>query len=208
MTRALILLIFTFALPFCVQGQKLFKKTFDSSSAKEVQIDARFVYRVVLHTHNSEQIIVSARSEGEYGNDMVINLWQEAATVYIGTNFHPDYQPKNDKLSAHKVLSVELDVFLPSYFDVSLSGGSTNVVAEGLYESLEVNLESGRCELNEVTGLVQVTTLSGDIFLNGGKGILNAESEYGQTYSVQLDTGPSDYNLNSTKGDIKILSAK
>ena len=187
-------------------GQKLFRKTFDSSRAEEVHIDARFAYRVLLKTHDSDQIIVEARAEGEYGKDMVINLWQEASTVFISSNFHPDYQAKNDKLSAHKVLSVKLDISLPTGFDVSLSGGSVSVHAEGEYEFLDLVVDSGLCELKEVAGRVNVATMSGDILLNGGKGIVKSISKYGTVESQSLKPGSSEYELNTVKGDISIIN--
>lgn len=98
----------------------------------------------------------------------------------ISADFQPLFINPNDKLSAHKVVSIALEISVPEYKNVDVFGTNTNLYAKGIYEDLNITLSDGRCNLENVSESVEVTTQKGDILLAAPSGNITAESVYGK----------------------------
>ena len=185
-------------------GQRILKKSIPQKHGQFVRIDAHYVFDLSLNTSDSHYVTAEALVEGEYQNEVILNLWEEGQDIFIEADFHPDYKARNDKLEAHKVLSIVMTIAVPKNNSVYLEGSSARFHIEGIYKRLRVNLQDGRCDLNKVYGDVDVLTNSADIFLSTEGGIISARSEYGQVQQDQIPTGPAKYVLNSKSGKIRI----
>jgi len=191
-----------------VQAQKLVKKAFIGPRTQSIQIDSRYCYQIDLHTGKTKQVQVEASIEGEYSKDLLISIVEEGTTAHISAGFHPNFINPNDKLSAHKVVSIALQITVPQYKDVSIFGTNTNVQVKGKYQSLDVKLSDGRCELNNVSETVEVNTQKGDIWLNTESGTILAESTYGQVENDNIPNGHNQYILKTVEGNIHLRKTK
>lgn len=207
MTRAAIFFLLLCICSSSVNAQRILTKSIPQKHGRIFHIDAKNSFDVSLKTVKSSIINVKAIAEGEYENDVILNLWEEGSDVFIGIDFHPDYKNRNDKLGAHKVLSVSLDISIPESSLVFLDGDSANFALTGNYESLKVDLREGRCQLDEVYGDVQVTTETGDIELTTTGGAVEAKSEYGELIKAEIPLGQAAYSLRSNSGNIRIKKA-
>ncbi|WP_245812800.1 hypothetical protein [Flagellimonas flava] len=191
-----------------LHGQKVVKKAFLPPSVEYIQVDSQFCYRVTLSTSKSNEVEVSALMEGEYAKDLVVTLEERGETILIAATFQPNFTAPNDKLSAHKVVSIALDVSVPQYKNVSVYGTVSNVKASGDFKNLNVSLSNGRCVLKDIGESVTVQTQKGDIFLETANGNINAKSTYGRVVRDDIPKGDNRYILNTIEGTIQLKKTK
>lgn len=205
--RALVLLMFVCTLAN-VHGQKLVRKAFVGPRTETIQIDAQYCYRIVLKTEPIDEVQVSATMEGEYAKDLLVSIKESGTTTMISTDFQPNFINPNDKLSAHKVISIALEIKVPQYKNVDVFGTSTNIYATGIYENLNITLSNGRCSLQNISQSVKVTTQTGDIVLSIPRGEVLAESVYGRVRREQIPFGNDQFVLKTVEGNILLMKTK
>lgn len=205
--RFLFLLFGCFALAQ-LHGQKLVRKAFVGPRTETIQIDSRFCYRIDLETAKSDEVRVSASMEGEYAKDLLVTITENGTTTQIGADFQPIFTDPNDKLSAHKVVSIALQVTVPEYKRVALFGTNSNVYVTGNYEDLSITLSDGVCRLDNVSETVEVTTQNGDIWLTTPNGDIKAESAYGHIIKESIPFGDNQFTLNTVEGNIHLMKTK
>lgn len=192
----------------CLKAQKTVKKTIIDPKTSFIQIDAENCFEVILNTSNSTDLIVDAAMDGEYNPNLLVNVKQEGATIFVSAGFQPNFIVPNDKLSAHKVVSIALNINLPNYINAKVFGTSCNVMASGRYHSLAVVLSDGRCELNNVGENCTVRTQSGDILVTSSRASINAISTYGKIIEEPIPTGNDNFKLHTVTGDIHLKKTK
>lgn len=194
-------ILFLSCTPF-LHAQKILKKSFINPTNTAINIDVKNCYELSLESIDSKEIIVEAVIEGEYSKDLLVNVREEGNTLWVSTDFEPNFINPNDKLSAHKVISIALTVKLPNHKNVLVYGTSCNVAVKGMYKNLGITLNDGRCILNEVGETVNVTTQSGDIHLSSSKAKIKAISKYGTVLKANIPIGDNYFNINTATGNV------
>lgn len=194
-----------FALVIQVSAQKKVHKVLLKDAVELIQVNAENCFEVVLETGKNDAIEIEAQMDGEYSNDLQMKVSEVGNTLVLGAGFQPGFRNPNDKLSAHKVVSVALKIILPDYKNVEVFGQSARIMAYGDYMNLDVTLSDGTCELHNVTEEVSVRTQSGNILVSANKAKIYAETKYGTLSNNPIPKGFNQYKLNSVTGDI-ILS--
>ncbi|MCJ7466401.1 MAG: hypothetical protein MUO53_06870 [Maribacter sp.] len=191
-----------------LHGQKIIKKTILNPNISLIQIDANNCYEIRIKTAKSEELSIEAVIDGEYNKDQLVSLRQQGAGILIETGFQPNFIAPNDKLSAHKVISISLTIRLPEDKNVEVFGTNSTVRITGTYENLKVVLDDGRCYLEQVSRSAVISTKSGDIIANCAEGTINALSKYGTVHRDSIPQGKNYYSLTSTTGNISIHKTK
>jgi len=166
------------------------------------------VFTIKLSSTKSNKVIIKAISEGEYANHFVINKKQENHTLYVSGNIAFTFPNNQDKLSAHKVHAIAVEIFVPEHLRTLISSDIGNTSITGGYVSLGTNLHSGDCYLNNVSGDFDIKTVDGDISLTTNSGVINAISKTGTITQEVLPNGKSSFELKTAKGNINIVKAK
>lgn len=205
--RALLFFVIFFTL-VNLHAQKLVRKAFIDPRTETIQIDAQYCYRIDLKTASSNEVEISASMEGEYAKDLLISIEQSGTTAMISADFQPLFINPNDKLSAHKVVSIALEIRVPEYKYVDVFGTNTNLYATGKFEDLNVTLSDGRCTLENVSESVEVTTQKGDIMVMAPSGNIVAESTYGNVEKGIIPFGYNQFILKTIEGDIFLTKTK
>lgn len=187
-----------------VLAQKKVQKTIKASSISLLQIDAANCFEVQLKTGNTDKIVVNARLEGEYSKDLEIVVFEDGGTLFLNAGFSADFINPNDKLSAHKVVSIALEVIVPKWKNIRIYGTNTRVVVNGNYSDLNIVLADGSCELNQVGQNVTVKTQSGNIILKAKSGEIVATSKYGLVSQKSFPKGTNHFNLYTVTGNIEL----
>ena len=78
-------------------------------------MNAANCFKVEFHTGDGNEINIEAEIEGEYSQDLDLKVNTNGTTVLIEAGFAPSFENPNDKLSAHKVVSILLKITIP-YF--------------------------------------------------------------------------------------------
>tara|TARA_R110002051_G_scaffold325871_1_gene432717 strand:+ start:3986 stop:4606 length:621 start_codon:yes stop_codon:yes gene_type:complete len=196
---------------FCIQGlsaQKKVQKTIFDTQDTAIEINANNCFLVTITTAKTNEISVEAQMDGEYSNDLLLNVHEEGKTLLVNTSFSPVFELPNDKLAAHKVLSISLKISIPENMKVQLYGTHGTVNASGTYQNISVTLNDGNCVLRNVSYKAQVTTQSGTIELYTKSGSVTAVSKYGKVISEKMAKGIQHYSLNSVTGNIHIYKTE
>ena len=200
-------IIFFVVCCWCLQtinSQKLVKKSIVNADIAFFKIDVLNCFDLKIETALSPEMTIEAAIDGEYNKDLLLTIKEEGSTIFVTTGFQPNFINPNDKLSAHKVVSIALRIQIPEQKSVHIFGTSCNVLAKGVYQNLDVSLSDGRCELLEVSETADIKTQSGTIIARYSKGTALAESEYGSIEKDMIPKGDNHYNLHSVTGNIII----
>ncbi|MCW5514906.1 hypothetical protein [Muriicola sp. Z0-33] len=184
----------------------MIRKSLTNSNVTAFQIDTRNCFDLELTTSTNDELIVEALIDGEYSDDLVVKIREAGSTYMVSTGFRPNFVVPNDKLSAHKVISIALKVRLPEFNKVHVTGTNCNVMAKGTFSILEVALDDGNCSLDQVGLKAVVKTQSGNINVLGEGGNVLAESKYGTVVKKNFPEGASVYDLHSVRGDIHLTN--
>ena len=193
---------------FCFSQKQTEDQLFLSPNIENLVLNLNNVFIVKLRTNNSRQIKIVSKSEGEYSNHFVISKKINDKSILISGDIGFSYPNLEDKLSAHKVHSVEVEIFLPSYLTTSVYTDIGNVFVEGFYIYLSINSLSGNCYLENINGKIAVNTVSGDIDLIAKRGNINAISSYGLINREEIPLGNSSFNIKTAKGNINIVKSE
>ena len=185
-----------------MMGQKVVKKSIINQNTSFVQIDVSKSYKINIETSSSEEMVIEAAIDGEYQKDLLLNVKEEGASVLVSAEFQPNFINPNDKLSAHKVVSIALKMKIPAEKSVHIFGRSCNVSASGNYKKLKITLSDGDCVLSKVGGIAEVTTQSGMIAIESKAASIISISKYGSINGDQIPDGQDQYELHTVTGDI------
>lgn len=191
-----------FLMTTLLTAQKVVKKSIINTSISAIQIDASNCFDINIENTDSDILIVSAIIDGEYKNDLVLNVKEEGTTVLVSAGFQPNFKNPNDKLSAHKVVSIALNIRVPKYKNVIVFGTSCNVAVNGIYEKLKVTLNDGTCSFFNVYGSVGVSTQSGNILIESEAATIDCKSKYGIVDGELIPNNENQYYLRTITGDI------
>ncbi len=183
-------------------AQKVVEKTLLNTDISTIQIDVSNCFEVNIETSAIDAMIVTATIDGEYKKDLELILKEDGAIVFVSAGFQPNFINPNDKLSAHKVVSIALDIQLPANKRINVFGSSCNVTARGTYEKLKVTLNDGACKLSEVFGNAEVMTQSGNISAESDTATIISTSKYGRIDEKPISNGNDTYKLSTITGNI------
>jgi len=199
------IVVFVFLMGTCLlAAQKMVVKTIEDTNISFIQIDTKNCYTVALETVDIPKITVVGAMDGEYLQNLLVNVKQEGTSLLVNTGFQPNFILPNDKLSTHKVVSISLKISIPKYLNVLLYGTSTNVDVTGEYGDLKISLSDGRCVFEGGGENVSVSTLSGNIDLITKNADILAITKYGQINREAISSGDNHFSLNSVSGNINI----
>lgn len=190
-------------------AQKKIEKTIVlSEHISTVVFDLEQVFSINLKSSNKPTVNIIAISEGEYANHFVVidNTKENVITVTgkVGFTFPND----QDKLSAHKVHAITLQVTVPEDLPIMINSDIGNLYATGNYNELTTNFMSGNCELLSVSGNLFIKTVNGDINLITKSGHVIPETKSGVITQKRLTKGSSVFKLKTIKGNINIEQSK
>ena len=180
-------------------------KEWESRDLDTLEIVTDEVFNISIKSEPSEQITLIANVEGELYAETMVNALQRSKTLSISTDLTPYFKPENDKLAAHKVMSVEFQLTVPMDLAVVIRSKLASVQAQGSFRYFEVGLEQGRCELTDFYGTGKLHTIQGDITAEcdrwqGAKAI----SKYGTVDSDLRPLGKRMIEAESIYGSIRL----
>ncbi|MBT8306430.1 MAG: hypothetical protein KJN85_05805 [Maribacter sp.] len=185
-----------------LNAQKVVKKAVQNPETSNLLIDANNCYQIDLTTTSAKDIVIEAFMDGEYKNDLLIKIEEDGPTIAVSAGFHPNFIKPNDKLSAHKVISIALKVQIPKNMKVNLFGVNANVYATGNYEDIRVTLDDGNCNFYTIMGMASATTQSGDIYVYSNGAIIETNTNFGLISNNGIPKGDNYFKLTTTKGNI------
>lgn len=187
-----------------VQAQKVVEKTLLKPGTTLIQVDAENCFTLLVQNSDSREVIIEAQMDGEYNKDLLIRAEENGQTLDISAGFRPNFVKPNDKLSAHKVVSISMTISIPKNSNLKVTGTSSTVALQGEYRDVDVILSDGRCMMHHKAENTAVTTQSGNIYLTSPAATITATSAYGKVFLDGIPKGDPIITLLTTTGDIRL----
>jgi hypothetical protein len=173
-----------------------------------IQVDATNCFVVEVQTGESNEISIVAEMEGEYSQDLDLEVSTNGSTLFVETGFTPNFENPNDKLSAHKVISISLKLRIPSYKNLEIYGTNARVDLGGEYNKLHVSLSDGTCVLNNIEAVAEIKSQSGNIKVFSAGAAIRATSKYGEVSANLIPKGNSTFILETITGNIDLIKTE
>ncbi len=202
--KYLFILLFSCVLGSRCFSQKTTTQVYNAGKTKEIYVLTDEVYKINISTSTKKQVKIHTLSEGEYYNNIALDVKQTPERMEITSNFPSILQSGYDKLSAHKVFSLELFIEVPEGLKVYVESNIGSVIGEGRYKELIIELQSGFCSLSNFMGSALVNTYDGGIKVVGTNMEIEASSRNGNVYLPPASNGKNHFRLTSINGDIKV----
>lgn len=202
------LLLLLFFAGFSAFGQKETTQVIDASGIKKVLFSSDEIFRIRLSTTLEENIKITSRSDGEYYNDISLETAMEAGTLHLRSLFREILQSGFDKLSAHKVFAMEVELQVPEKIVVEIISNLATVYGEGTYERLVVQLKSGSCYLENFTGNALINTYEGNVEVQMRDAVVEASSRHGSIETPVPNFGTHKIDITTINGNISVQKTK
>jgi len=208
MFRSSLITICAFFAIFSSFGQKTMEKEWEAAQFQKVEIISNELSKVKVETWDSEIIKVIINIEGETSESVLLQAIVDDDLLSLKPNYRPYFLKQNDKLAAHKVLSVEMLLYVPPGKDIHIKSAAAAVVMTGKYEKVFVGLEEGGCSLIGFQGNAFVQTKNGDIEVRAIQSKGKAYSKYGKVVNRLPEQGKFTINAESVNGLIRLLKSQ
>jgi len=205
-SRYIVIVIFLFS--GIVSAQRDTKEIILADEIGEIKIDSDEVYLITIHSVETSEISIATHSEGEYYNDIILKSEVRNGQLLLSTEYPEILTGGYDKLSAHKVFSLEIELEIPENMEVVINSNIASLVANGNYKSVYAGLQQGYCQLLNFSGSAVINTFKGDILVETFGGIINAESRHGKVTKPEFLTGRQPIRLTTIDGDIMVRKTK
>lgn len=197
-----------FLLWFPVMAQKHVEHVIEAGEIKKIVLSSDEIYRIDVKTIPGEQIRVSTDAEGEYFNEINLDLETREHTLYLNSRYREILQSGFDKLSAHKVFSMEVALQIPEGMVVEINSNVASAFLAGSYEHILIQLKKGSCYLKDFKGSAVINTYDGNIWGTAINFAAEANSRHGKMQVPQNTYGIHKMVLTSINGDIKLSETK
>ena len=185
-------------------SQKDTREIIDAENLSRINIDTDEVYLINIVTTNKSEVRIRTHSEGEYFDDIILNTSIEGDKLIIKTKYPQRLAGGYDKLSAHKVFSLEIELMIPENLEVRISSNIASVQGMGDFKSIFAELKQGYCKLLDFSGNAVINTYSGNIFVETSSGLIEANSRNGKVDIPEFLPGRNPLKLTSIDGNIMV----
>ncbi|HLV40185.1 hypothetical protein [Xanthomarina sp.] len=190
------------------QAQKTNTKSFSSEGISTLVIDGNSIFKIIVETAKTKTISIHSEVEGENNEHVVLLTEIKDEELHISSSFQPMFVGNNDKLSAHKLISIELKLVIPENLELLVSSDIALVFLSGNYKNVDVQLINGSLNAKSFHGNLLVNTIHGniDVSTNGAK--VEVSSKHGHVVINAIKTGKQQMSLNSINGNITVSKAE
>ncbi|GAA4309345.1 hypothetical protein GCM10023115_35830 [Pontixanthobacter gangjinensis] len=187
-----------------VTAQKDTREIFSAENINSININTDEVYLINIITSDASQIEISTHSEGEYYDDILVESSITGDQLNIRTEYPQRLAGGYDKLSAHKVFSLEIELRIPGELEVAIRSNIASVQSKGGFKSLHADLKQGYCKLLDFSGIAVINTYSGNILVETASGLIEASSRNGRVEVPDFLPGRNPLRLTSIDGNIMV----
>lgn len=189
--------------------KKLFKE-YDASDIHSVYVESDAIFQIKFVTAQTDKINIYTQIEGETFESALLHTEIVEGILKITTGRTPDFVPFNDKLSAHKVLSIVIEIILPEGLALDVYSTLASVHAEGYYDQVQINLARGSCHFSSFRfrESVYINTISGNITVEIKNAKVTAQSRNGNIVISEGMTVGGSIHLQSIDGDITVIKSQ
>lgn len=205
MQKTYYILFFLFCIHTSCLAQKITQQTLSIHEIEEIRIDTDKIFQLNIFSTTDNIIKIETRMEGEYFRDLNIISATKNKQIQLSCQLAEGFELPNDKLSAHKVFSVTMNIYIPKKLKVQLEGDGTQVYIKGNYKKFLAFLISGNYTLEDFCSEAKIQTKKGNIYYKNKKmPAFETETEQqiifyekGNKIELKADNGKITYSSNN-----------
>ena len=190
-------------------AQKRLSQTYDATAIKELYIHSNEIFKIKITTGEVREITVATIIDGETFASTMLNTSTNDGVLKITTGKTPDYIPFNDKLAAHKVMAIELEIIIPIGLDVSIYSTLASVDTYGKLGQVRIDLGRGHFKGEEFrfreSG--KINTISGSIYISSDLVNVTAQSRNGKVDIPPTQAKGPLLAIKSIHGDVTVVKS-
>ncbi|WP_299148623.1 hypothetical protein [uncultured Dokdonia sp.] len=190
-------------------AQKRLTQTYDATAIKELYINSNEIFKIKITTGEVREITVATIIDGETFASTLLNTSTNDGVLKITTGKTPDYIPFNDKLAAHKVLAIELEITIPRGLDVSIYSTLASVDTYGKLGQVRIDLGRGHFKGEEFRfrESAKINTISGSIYVSSNLVNVTAQSRNGKINIPPTQADGPLLEIKSIHGDVTVVKS-
>ncbi|HEA30077.1 MAG TPA: hypothetical protein ENH91_08810 [Leeuwenhoekiella sp.] len=189
-------------------AQKKSQEIIEAEGITGILVDSDQIFKIDVSTHKTGKIIIKSGIDGETFETMRINSTVKNGILEITASRNPFFKDIDDKLAAHKVMSIVLYITIPEALEFWVDSSLAAVVMQGNYGSIELNLGRGDCQLDHFRGNGTINTRTGNIKVNTQNCIIDASSRHGKENVKNVASGSYHLELKSITGSITVTQSE
>lgn len=187
-------------------SQKIIERELDATSISAIEIDSDNVFNITITSVDTKKLNISTTIEGENFENVLLSIKENNGLISIVPEHTPFFEAKNDKLSAHKVVAIEMALMVPKSIDIIIKSSLSSVSTLGRFKSIKANLGTGNCLLEGFSGDAQIKTKQGFIKVFANKSVYGiANSKKGIVTNELKSKGKYRIEAESFEGDISLF---
>lgn len=199
---ATLILLFSIAAAF---GQKLVEKQWDAHGIKRVEVISDSIFNIEVKSVEGTQVQVQAAIEGELFENLLLDGLNKEGVLSLKVGLTPFFEAKNDKLAAHKVVSVSLSIQMPPELTLVISSKLADVQVYGPFNHVQAALYNGDLQLDNYSGSADLRTTHGSIDVRAYGPVYGmAKSKKGQVNNSLPEQGTLPIRAKSVNGAIRL----
>ncbi len=187
-----------------VNAQRNTQQSIDATSLKTIQINSDEVFLITIHAAKSNVVSIKTHSEGEYFNNIILTSEVDGDILKLASEYPERLAGGFDKLSAHKVFSLEVELTIPENMNVEIRSNIASLTADGNFKRLFADLNQGYCQLSDFDGQALINTYKGNITVVTNSGNIDAHSRHGKVETPGFLAGRNPIKLTSIDGNITV----
>ena len=191
-----------------VSAQKETTQVMDAGNLTAISINSEEVYKVTIKTVPGRSISIKSRADGEYFNDISLASEIRNKTLFLESHFRKILQSGFDKLSAHKVFAMELELEIPQEMSVEINSNVASVFMKGKYDGVLIQLKTGSAYLKNFNGDAIINTFDGNIEVQAENAQFQVNSRHGEVVLPKSAQGSNFLKLTSINGNIRVRETK
>ncbi|MCX7551118.1 hypothetical protein [Xanthomarina sp. F2636L] len=193
---------------FQMNAQKTTKKSFSAEGVSSLFIDGNSVFKIYIETVKTNNISIESFVEGENNEHVVLLAEIKDHQLHISSVYQPLFVAENDKLSAHKLISIEFKIRIPEQLNVFITSNIASIFMIGNYNQVTAELMNGSYNAENYKGSLLVNTIHGDIQVATDLSEVEVSSKHGTVEQEMLALGDKQIVLNSINGNITVIKTE
>ncbi|WP_052158414.1 DUF4097 family beta strand repeat-containing protein [Lacinutrix jangbogonensis] len=189
-------------------SQKIEEKIIYNNTLKSIVIEGDAIFKINVRTTTTSSIILISKIEGENAENTTIITEIKNDSLLITSAYQPFFKKANDKLSAHKVLSIEVSLEIPEHLYVYFKSEIASADVTGKYKQLILELNQGNANLDHFDGNAIINTINGNIHLETNYATINATTKTGKLNTEEITKAKNEILIHSINGNINIFKTK
>ncbi|MDN3722934.1 hypothetical protein QRD02_00945 [Aequorivita sp. SDUM287046] len=204
-----ILIVFLLGSISGASQHKIIEREYSANGIRELTIEEDAIFKIRIRTEATEKIKITVRITGEHSESVLLEAKFSEEKISLHTGFVPYFIMENDKLAAHKVMAIEMDLILSETISVAIKSTLASVESLGTMMEFSAALEMGNCEMFGFSGNAHLKTVSGNITVFAEDDVSGkAVSKYGNIENELLKNKKFLLEAESMHGNIRLLQTK